>query len=355
LFAGDHGGVPPWLASLVICAVVLVYVFAGGMRGTAWANTLQTMFFMVLGVVTFFVIANKLGGLQAASRAVLTNHPEKLISSGIPRSIFLSYLLIPLSVGMFPHVFQHWLTARSASSFKLAVVAHPIFIMIVWLPCVLVGVWATSAKIDGQFLFPADLKNVNIVLPVMVSKLSTPILGGFLTAGILAAIMSSLDSQFLCVGTMFTKDIVVHYGGSQRYSEKNVVTMARLFIIGVVAVTYGLSLFDPRHVFTLGIWCFSGFTALVPLVAASLYWKRLTKAGGYACVLAMISSWSYLFWQSDFAAIHGYTVDLTLFGHTLKTLPVATMVLCSSVAMVVVSFVTKPPSEATLAKFFPSS
>lgn len=357
LFAGDQGGVPAWLASLVICAVVLIYVFAGGMRGTAWANTLQTMFFMVLGIVTFFVIAEKLGGLQEASQAVLADHPEKLTSSSIPRSIFLSYLLIPLSVGMFPHVFQHWLTARSASSFKLAVVAHPIFIMIVWLPCVLVGVWATSAKVDGQFLFPADLKNVNIVLPIMVSKLSTPILGGLLTAGILAAIMSSLDSQFLCVGTMFTKDIVVHYGGNHRFSEKNIVTMARLFIIGVVAVTYGLSLFvGPRHdVFPLGVWCFSGFTALVPLVSAALYWKRLTKAGGYACVIATISSWLFLFWKSDFAAIDRYTVDLTLFGNTFKTLPVATMVLCSSLAMIVVSLVTKPPSAATLAKFFPSS
>ena len=57
-----HGGVPPWLGSMAICIVVLVYVFFGGMRGTTWANTFQTMVFMVLGVITFFVIANKLGG-----------------------------------------------------------------------------------------------------------------------------------------------------------------------------------------------------------------------------------------------------------------------------------------------------
>ena len=56
-------------------------------------------------------------------------------------------LLIPLSVGMFPHLFQHWLTAKSASSFKLPVVAHPIFIMIVWVPCVLIGIWATTGLV----------------------------------------------------------------------------------------------------------------------------------------------------------------------------------------------------------------
>ena len=56
-----HGGIPPWLGSLAICLVVLTYVFFGGMRGTAWANAFQTIIFMVLGVVTFYVIANQLG------------------------------------------------------------------------------------------------------------------------------------------------------------------------------------------------------------------------------------------------------------------------------------------------------
>ena len=55
------GGIPTWLGSLVICGVVLIYVFFGGMRGTAWANAFQTIVFMVLGVVTFFVIATTLG------------------------------------------------------------------------------------------------------------------------------------------------------------------------------------------------------------------------------------------------------------------------------------------------------
>ena len=125
-----------------------LYVFFGGMRGTAWANAFQTSVFMILGVVTFFVIANRLGGedsilanLQKASQAVAD---DKLSRSGFSHPYFASYMLIPLSVGMFPHIFQHWLTARSAGSFKLPVVAHPLMILIVWAPCVLVGAWATA-------------------------------------------------------------------------------------------------------------------------------------------------------------------------------------------------------------------
>ena len=139
-----HGGVPPWLGSLTICVVVLIYVFFGGMRGTTWANTFQTLVFMVLGVVTFYVIASKLGkqdSLLENLKLLSESVPEsKITRSEMSKTKFFTYLLIPLSVGMFPHLFQHWMTAKNANSFKLPVICHPIFIMIVWVPCVLVGI-----------------------------------------------------------------------------------------------------------------------------------------------------------------------------------------------------------------------
>ena len=82
-----------------------------------------------------------LENLQALGEALPERSSTRVEMS---KTKFFTYLLIPLSVGMFPHLFQHWLTAKSAGSFKLPVVAHPIFIMIVWVPCVLIGVWATT-------------------------------------------------------------------------------------------------------------------------------------------------------------------------------------------------------------------
>ncbi len=361
IFEASAGAIPAWLGSLTVCGVVLIYVFFGGMRGTAWANTFQTIVFMILGVVTFYVIATELGkqdGFIDNLRVVSSKIPtDKLTRSHISKVKFFTYFFVPLSVGMFPHLFQHWLTAKSANSFKLAVVAHPLFIMIVWVPCVLVGVWATGmADLPGIDKLPSFLYKgggSNKLLVFMVGKLTTPMLGGFLTAGILAAIMSSLDSQFLCIGTMFTEDIVVHYGGKDRFSDKQTIIIARLFIIAIVAITYFLSLFDNKTVFTLGVWCFSGFSSLFPLIFAALYWKRLTKAGAYACVIAAAGTWIYLFAQSDFAVNRSYTIDLTIGGEIYELMPVTGMILASTVAMIVVSLLTKPPSEATLAKFFP--
>ena len=350
---GSKGGVPRQLASLVICGVVLIYVFFGGMRGTAWANAFQTMVFMVLGIITFVVIANRLGGqdtLLDNLRTIAGQVPhDKVTRAGYSKLQFCTYLFVPLSVGMFPHLFQHWLTARSADSFKLPVVLHPVFIMIVWVPCVLIGIWATSGLIE---IPPPIKENPNLVLPFMVKRLAGPVLGGFLTAGILAAIMSSLDSQFLCLGTIFTEDIVVHYGGKDRFTDKQEVLLARLFIVAIVALTYFFSLFQPRGVFTLGVWCFSGFASLFPLVFSALYWKRLTKAGAYASILAAIGTWFYLFYQSDFASQEDYVIEWEIGGAIYRMMPVVLMFLNSLIALIVVSLLTKPPSEATLQRFF---
>lgn len=343
LWADFNGGVPPWLGSLVICIVVLIYVFVGGVRGTAWANAFQTMVFMILGVITFFMIANKLGGqesvmanLRAASEAVGV---DKLTRSHVPYMKFFTYMFIPFSVAMFPHLFQHWLTARSARSFKLPVVAHPLMIMVVWAPCVLIGAWATT-ELAG---LPTQI-NPNSVLAVLVNRLAGPTLAGFLTAGILAAIMSSLDSQFLCLGSMFTNDIVLHYAGRERFDDRETLVFARGFVVVVVALTYVLSLFGSREVFSLAVWCFSGFASLFPVVFAALYWRRLTAAGAFAGVIAAIFSWLLLFWQSGWASNTNFTV--------LNMMPVVIMFASSAVATVLVSLITPAPSEATLAKFF---
>lgn len=347
------GGLPKWLGSGLVCLVVLSYVFMGGMRGTAWANAFQTIVFMVLGVVTFFVLANKLGDgttlLESLQNATASVSEKFTTRKDMSQTKFFSYMLIPLSVAMFPHLFQHWLTAKRAASFKLSVVMHPIFIMIVWVPCVLIGIWATTA----QAAIPDELAaNANGILPYLVKSQTGPILGGLLTAGILAAIMSSLDSQFLCIGSMFTNDIVGHYLGKDRFSDRAQVLIARVFIILIVAVTYVLAQYN-FSVFVLGVWCFSGFAALFPIVFASLYWKRLTAAGAISGVLAAAGSWYMLFREASYGFDLTYTITLPIVEQPV--MPVAAMIVCSWFAMVVTSYLTKPPSDETLAKFFPES
>ena len=396
------GGVPPWLTGLVVSLVVLSYVFMGGSRGAAFANTFQTIVFMIMGLVAFVFIINALGGINNAGKVparinekglvvqdyqfdkqkaqLEANEPPKPIGRvidfensnvtnqqphfwrepvtvefkkkipksgelvpferelGIPFITFVTYLFIPLSVGMFPHLFQHWLTARSAKSFRLTVIAHPLCIMVVWVPCVLVGAWASG-------VLPPGIPPPAVLSAMLNLLVGDPVLIGLLTAGVLAAIMSSLDSQFLCLGTIFTNDIVIHRAGENKYSDNQIIFIARCFIVAIVAVTYGLAMLAKNaNVFDLAIWCFSGFSALFPVIFAALYWKRTTKKGAIASIIAALLTWLYYFHESGYGG--EYMVGPGI-------VPAAICFGASAIVLIAVSLFTKPPSEETLDKFFP--
>ncbi|MEE3176338.1 MAG: sodium:solute symporter family protein [Verrucomicrobiota bacterium] len=343
LFESTNGAIPGELTGLVICLVVLCYIFAGGSRAAAWANTFQTIVFMSMGLLAFYLISDKLGGLGAAIAQANDAHLVRDVSGpednvGVPKLMFLTYMLIPLSVGMFPHLFQHWLTARSAKSFRLTVIAHPICIMIVWVPCVLIGLWATGKLPEGTPGGAVLAKMVGILV-------KDPIVVGLVTAGILAAIMSSLDSQFLCLGTMFTNDIVLDKFNKDRFTDKQIIFIARLFVVSIVIITYIFSIFlFKKSVFDLAVWSFSGFASLTPLVFAALYWKGATKAGAFASIICAIGVWLYFFKAS------GWGGEYTVYNGMM---PVAFSFGAGALAMIVVSLFTARPVEATVNKFFP--
>ena len=346
------GGLPPEWGGLIICLIVLFYVFFGGLRGAVWANTLQTIVFMITGVIAFYLISTRLGGLAAASEMVANSDfaSDRLAREGKMGQLqFFSYFLVPLSVGMFPHLFQHWLTAKSAKSFRLTVIAHPIFIMIVWVPCILIGIWAA-----GHLGPLGPGQSPNAVLGRMVGELvHSPVLSGLVAAGVLAAIMSSLDSQFVCLGTMFTTDVVLRIVGKDRFTESQVVMLGRGFIVAIVAITYALAMWlkDSAQVFDLGVWCFSGFAGLFPVVVAAVYWRRATTAGVIASILATAGSWCVLFYRDMVAEKPpGMEDELLIFG----MMPVAILVAISAVTLVIGSLVTSPPAKEIVDRFFPT-
>ncbi len=345
VFAATDGSIPPWLTVLVVSLVVLLYIFQGGVRGAVWANAFQTVMFLVAGVTALAMIAGELGGIEAASAKVLERSPQHLSRAGmIGHGQFLTYMLVPLSVGMFPHLFQNWLTARDAKSFRLVLIGHPVFILIVWLPCVLIGTWAV-----GQGIQPPG-GNTNAVLGMMMGRfVENPLVRGLVTAGTIAAIMA-MDSQIMALGTMFTEDVVVHLGRG-RFGDRAQVKIGRAFILGIMVLSYWLALRRPPNIFDLGVWCFSGFVGLFPLVCAAIYWKRATRAGAFASVLVMLVTWSVLFYKGLIRPLSA-GVPLPEEPLILGMMPVVWILAASSAALVLVSLVTKPPAESTLRKYF---
>ena len=133
-------------------------------------------------------------------------------------------------------------------------------------------------------------------------------------------------------------------GDKDKYTDKQIVGIARSFIVVIVALTYALAMaLKNANVFDLAIWCFSGFGALFPVVFAALYWKRVTEPGAIASILAAVITWFYYFKASGYGGEYFIGPGIV---------PAAICFAAATVAMVVVSLLTKPPSQATLDKFF---
>jgi SSS family solute:Na+ symporter len=403
------GRVPYAVGGAVVALVVMSYVFFGGMRGTAWVNAFQTVLFLCFGAIAFALIARSLGGFDRIMAELAASPKAPLLSrERLPAEEFFSYMFIPLSSIMFPHIAIMCLTAEKIGHFKKTVIFYPICIMLIWLPSVYLGVVAASQYPN---LTPGQANDVIIRL---LTDNTGVLISGILGAGIMACVMAS-DSQILALSTMFTEDLFSYYGGRKRFGARAEVWAGRAFIvaIGVVAYLIALALKDKAGIFELAIrFAFSGFAALAPVMLAALFWRRSTKWGALAAALwvafGVLGTW-YLTAASDAIApkpprtpaaalagagapggappqvvasasgvggapapgrrpggppkppppvrIYPALGDLFLRGPTNVTvygyLPVMPMVFGSALLMILVSLLTPPPSRATLDKYFP--
>ncbi|MDB6111280.1 MAG: Sodium/proline symporter [Pedosphaera sp.] len=281
---GSHDAlIPYWLGCATVAVVVTINVFFGGMRGTVWVNIFQTILFLCFGFVAVTVISHALPGGFGEYMGKLASDPKTsslLTREKMLPQFFWSYTLIPLSSIMFPHMAIMCFSARKVTAFKRTVIIYPIAILLIWLPCILLGVLgvATLGKIQDP----------DGVLLRMLAEYAPVWLAGLLGAGIISAVMGSDAHQVLAMSTMFTKDIFTHYGGREKYGEKGAVYFARAFIVVVTILAYAIALYlkEKQGIFEIAIrFAFSGFAAMAPVMIAALFWKRSTKWGALASTL----------------------------------------------------------------------
>jgi solute:Na+ symporter, SSS family len=389
LEAISGGLVPYWVGGAVVALVVMSYVFFGGMRGTAWVNTLQTLMFLTFGITALFVIGAGMGGFGPAMQAMLDSPSQGplLTRERISPWLFFSYTFIPLSSIAFPHIGIFCLTARKLSHFKRTVLLYPFCMLAIWLPCVFLGVVANRATevpaIQAKLEARAELATESAVRTpeerdhlrraasgddVMVRLVEhyAPIwLAGLLGASVMAAVMAS-DSQILALSTMFTEDVFAYYEGKARFGEAVQVQTGRIFVVLLTVVAYIIALRAPQSIFDLASqYAFAGYAALSPLLGAALFWRRSTKWGALAvtlwvalavCAIAIVqaivpppSGAPTVLWRLG-------SLDVLTRGagglSSLQLMPVVPMTIVSVLLMWFVSTLTRKPSPATIERYF---
>ena len=391
LRAVSGGLVPYWLGGAIVSMVVMGYVFFGGMRGTSWVNTFQTILFLSFGAIAVAVIARGMGGFGNAIEGLLASPATAplLTRERVSPLYFFSYTFIPLSSLAFPHIGIFCLTAKRLSHFRRTVVLYPICMFAIWLPSVFLGVVANKAvdlppiraKVEaratlatqGPSLTPerrsqlrATASGDDVILK-LVEGYAPLWLASLLGAAVMAAVMAS-DSQILALSTMFTEDVFAFYGGQARFGPSVQVQTGRVFVILLTIVAYAIALTAPQSIFDIASqYAFAGYSALSPLLIAALFWKRSTKWGALAVSLwtaASVLGIAVLQWAVPAPApgaavtvwaVGGVDVITRIAAGTtvLGLLPVVPMTLVSALLMFVVSSVTQGsrPSPSTRLRY----
>ncbi|HKQ80026.1 MAG TPA: sodium:solute symporter family protein [Blastocatellia bacterium] len=385
LYAISGGRIPFWVGGAIVAMVVMIYVFFGGMRGTAWVNTFQTTLFLLFGAIALVVIGVGMGGFGNAVNELLASPSTSslLTREKISPLFFFSYTFIPLSSINFPHIIIFCLTARRMQHFKKTVILYPICMLAIWLPAVFLGVAANRAievpairaKLEarqtlasqGPTLAPEQRNELRAksagddILLRLLEHYAPLWLAGLLGAGIMAAVMAS-DSQILALSTMFSEDIFAFYEGKERFGETAQVVTGRIFVIALTVIAYAIALKFPQPIFDLAVqYAFSGYSAMMPLMVAALFWKRSTKWGALASTLWAVASVAavavfqsivttpQVVWSiGGVEALTRTPAGTAVFG----LLPVVPMVIISTLLMIVVSLMTKKPSEKTVSRYF---
>ena len=392
LAAVSGGVIPFWLGGAIVSLVVMGYVFFGGMRGTAWVNTLQTILFLLFGTIAVVVIGAGMGGFSAAMESLTRSAATAplLTRERFSPLYFFSYTFIPLSSIAFPHIGIFCLTAQRLGHFRKTVILYPVCMLAIWLPSVFLGVAANAAhevpaieaKLEaraelasgGGTLAPTDRDRLRAqaggddVILRLVDGYAPVWLAAILGACVMAAVMAS-DSQILALSTMFTEDVFAFYGGKARFGPAVQVTTGRIFVVLITIVAYVIALRMPQSIFDIATqYAFAGYSALSPLLVAAIFWRGSTRWGALATTIwtAVAVVAVAVIQQSIPAPPPGSAVPVwSAFGADIITrapqgalvlgfLPVVPMTIVSALLMWAVSRATASalPSDTTMRRYF---
>ena len=242
-----------------------------------------------------------------------------------------------------PHILVRFMAISSEKEVKKSRV-----IGCVW--CAISLCFACFIAIVGRaYLVPALANNksenvfIEMIQKVFNSDIGIPFIGGIFLCGILAAIMSTADSQLLVTASSVSEDIY-HSCIAPKAESKKVLLVSRITVLAVAVVAYIIALDPNSSIMGLVSNAWAGLGASFgPIILMSLYWRRTNLAGAAAGVAS--GALSVIIW--DYIPLAG---GQTLGDKTgLYSLVVGFAV--SLILIIIVSLCTKKPSEEMLKAF----
>ncbi len=272
-----------WAVSAGAVAIIL-YTFLGGYLAVSWTDALQAMLMLIaLVAVPMMVMGTGDTGLFEAARELNPELMNPLTDAeGNALGLLAILSLLAWGLGYFgqPHILARFMGIRAAGELTRARRIAVGWVTICLVSAVLVGI----AGIGGlaTTLEGPDAETVFIRL---VEVLFHPVVAGFCLAAILAAVMSTADSQLLVASSAVAEDF---YKGLIRpdASQSELVWISRGSVIAIALVALWLAADPDRTVLDLVSYAWAGLgAAFGPVIVLSLLWSNMSRIGAIAGML----------------------------------------------------------------------
>lgn len=346
-------GVDYMVAMLISAAVIVGYTIMGGFKAVSTTDLIQSIVMTIALVVVVTFGISKAGGVEAvidnakslpgylsmkASYDVGTN-------SSTPYSFLTIVSTIAWGLGYFgmPHILLRFMAIKDEKKLVLSRRIATIWVFIAMGITIFIGMVGLGMTKAGELGFLSGSSSETIIVEIagLISRhgVLAAIVAGLILAGILAATMSTADSQMLAAASSVSQNIVQDFF-KVKISEKKSLFVARLTIVVISLIGVFLARDPNSSVFNIVSFAWAGFGgAFGAVTLCALFWKRSNKWGALAGMIGggvMVFAWKYA---------------ISRLGGAWSIYELLPAFIFSLILDIVVSLLTKKPDE-TIAREF---
>lgn len=346
-------GVDYMVAMLISAAVIVGYTIMGGFKAVSTTDLIQSIVMTIALVVVVTFGVSKAGGVEAvidnakslpgylsmkASYDVGTN-------SSTPYSFLTIVSTIAWGLGYFgmPHILLRFMAIKDEKKLVLSRRIATIWVFIAMGITIFIGMVGLGMTKAGELGFLSGSSSETIIVEIagLISRhgVLAAIVAGLILAGILAATMSTADSQMLAAASSVSQNIVQDFF-KVKISEKKSLLVARLTIVVISLIGVFLARDPNSSVFNIVSFAWAGFGgAFGAVTLCALFWKRSNKWGALAGMIGggvMVFVWKYA---------------ISRLGGAWSIYELLPAFIFSLILDIVVSLLTKKPDE-TIAREF---
>ncbi|MCJ7581312.1 MAG: sodium/proline symporter [Candidatus Aminicenantes bacterium] len=323
-------GVSETTGIIITAAIVLIYTVLGGFLAVSLTDMIQAIFMIVALLVLPIVVISNTGGWETVVSILHNFNPKFLNPFAMAAGGIIGFLGIGLGSPGNPHILVRYMAIKDPKDLRKSCLIGTFWNVIMAWGAVFTGLVGRAIYLKPEALPGNDPETL---FPFLASAHLHPILMGIVTASILAAIMSTADSQLLVASSGVVRDVyqkIIHKG--QTIDQKKLVRLSRTVVLLLVIIALIFGALAKDLVFWLVLFAWGGLGASFgPPLLLALFWKKTTKTG---VAVGFISGTTVTIIWNQVAALKAFVYELV------------PAFLISLILTIFISLITTPPSEA---------